>query len=608
MVTVEKLEQILKKRNYSQETISKLTAIKTLLKRGNEQNINDLLDVIEAANLNINQCGMVLAYANAQDARDIIDLLVSKNADVNKCLSVLARCNLKKVKDFIVLLESNSMDIEKCLSVIAYGDLEEVAGIIKYLGEENINIDRCISVLAKGKLRVIQKIVPVLKSVFDIETCISVLTASDTENIADKIDYLSAKKLNFQNCPVVLARGKLDQMKKVVPFLEHYKLDINQCLTILAYGDYDEIVKLVPFLNSILDLNECMSVLAYGKYDNIKDIIDIFNRKKIPIPKSITWILRSECKDVEGILDQLEKHDIDLSIIDTGEFNSKIFRKYKLKGIKDLFIREEKQILSKQDIKFLFRVRGGYNQYYNHVQIDKICTQYSITLEQFINMFCKTNAENSTELKKRLVEGKDIWVGDVYPVSKEDLETYPELIIRVAKYSARKFTYLTNLYHLTKDLEGVALDIIMERCGGLFYNYKGDPKVLVSVLIKYCSKRLYTFFNAPTTYEYYDQKGKKVLQEQDDYEFNGDYDFRDYDIISKLHFSPIEKKVLACMDGLLKRGIDEFEGLILDKLNISIDSYNEVMDSIRNKITKKPPSKQLEKKLGIKKKNAFTNT
>lgn len=588
MITEERLEELLIKHGYDKKVVNNLVSKITLLKKGQEKDIDGLLTIIKATNLDINKCGMLLSTGKPKEVQAIIELLHNK-VNLNKCISVLARCKYQDVLEFVKLFEDRNINIQQVLSVIARGDINKVIAIMSCLEEKNINPERCMSLLANGNLDEIQQIILLLeKEKINIEKCLSVLFNGKARDIQEIIEYLKSENIDVRKCPIVLARGNLKEIEKIVVLLKKHKLNINNCLIVLAYGKYDELVKLIPLLSQRVNLNGCLSLLAYCKYENTKRILDLLDENNIDASNSIIDIMRIDSKEVEKIIKLLKNNDIDVATISSKGLNRKVFRTYRLNGLNDLLDREKDKTLSTEDIQFLFQIRDGTNKYYNLMEIEQLCRTYSITKEQFIYIFCKTASNDIGCLQDRLSSGKNIWVGDTYPLTKEDLSSHQDIILTVTKYSVSKFMYLTGISLPKSDLEGMVLDILIDRCGGLFYNYKDDPKVLSSVLIKYCSKSLYTVAFGD---DYTNEKMKPYSQE-------GRYFDDEFDLLSKISFTPKELEFLSCMNELVDSGVNNFVSPMLGELNIDTDEYGEILNSIRLKITNGANPHQLAKKLG----------
>lgn len=122
MITIQDLKEVLKKHKYSENQIERILhkRIKTLLNRGNKDNIDEILQILDKHNIEketIEGCLSVLVQAKAKEIEGIFEVL-DKHAEMLLQTAKIVAKNFAyayKMKD-VSELESQSMEIiiQKC--------------------------------------------------------------------------------------------------------------------------------------------------------------------------------------------------------------------------------------------------------------------------------------------------------------------------------------------------------------------------------------------------------------------------------------------------------------------------------------------------------------
>ena len=310
MISKENLEEVLKRANFKEEQINRILnkKITTLLKRGNEEEIESILKLLNEHKISqeaIERCLTVLAKGKAKEIEEIFKVLdkheISQEA-IEGCLYVLARGKAKEIEKIFEVLDKHKISqeaIEDCLSVLARGKAEEIEKIFEVLDEHKINqeaIESCLYVLAVGKSKEIEKIFEVL----------------DKHKISQEA---------IERCLTVLAQSKAKKIEEILKILENNNIGqevIQDWLTILIQR-YPNAQKLQEvFSDNAGDKNiHFRNIRMYiklrqmnNRYLSIEEVQEICQEKHISIKKFIEEVVlypaRSET--VDAIYDSLMKN------------------------------------------------------------------------------------------------------------------------------------------------------------------------------------------------------------------------------------------------------------------------------------------------------------
>ena len=178
--------------------------------------------------------------------------------------------------------------------------------------------------------------------------------------------------------------------------------------------------------------------------------------------------------------------------------------------------------------------------------------------------------------------GKDIWIGDGYSLSKDYLEKYSKLVIKVCKESVSIFLNKYNLLNYMRDeMEGKILDIIIEKTGVIFYNFGDDEQLLENLLISYCYKSCYQYldnFNN-VNIDKFDYK----LSTYDNYEDNN---IKEMDSFANIDMGIFEEEFLNKMNYLLSIGDMNYINTLKEIFCLNDNQYEEILENIKVKILK----------------------
>ena len=307
--------------------------------------------------------------------------------------------------------------------------------------------------------------------------------------------------------------------------------------------------------------------------------IDILKRNSIDV-KTIDYILSKNIKRLLGRnLEEIEKiikllKDENIKLTNIKEYNiNYIFYKFKYDDLKNILL-HRKDIYNDDDIKLYIKLKYSINCYYDKQKLDEICNNLNIHISKIIDIFKTKNMVLNEILTKKIYnENFKLWIGKQYKCTSEQLEKNKKTILKLCIRIAKVFAVQNNCMHLEKDLEGSVMDIIIEKCGDLFYCYEG--KTLEEVLYSYCKKSLY---------QYYDLNTKTIIDN-----LYGSYDSNTYDdeqseILQDIDLEIDEREKLQYMSYLLENGVIDFENKIKSKYNMNNDDYTDFIEKVKTKI------------------------
>ncbi len=279
-----------------------------------------------------------------------------------------------------------------------------------------------------------------------------------------------------------------------------------------------------------------------------------------------------KAEEIEKIIEILKKENINLMKIKEYNMNY-IFYNFKSDDLKNIFF-HRKDIYSDDEIKLYIKLKHSINCYYDKQKLDEICNNLNINISKIIGVFKTKNIVLNEILTKKIYnENFKLWIGKSYKCTSEQLEKNKEMILKLCIRVAKAFAVRNNCMHLEKDLEGFVMDIIMEKCGDLFYCFEG--KILEEVLYSYCKKSLYN---------YYDLNTKTIIDN-----LYGSYDSNTYDdeqseILQDIDLEIDEREKIQYMSYLLENGVIDFENKIKSKYNMNDNDYTDFIGKVKTKI------------------------
>lgn len=86
-----------------------------------------------------------------------------------------------------------------------------------------------------------------------------------------------------------------------------------------------------------------------------------------------------------------------------------------------------------------------------------------------------------------LKEKQSIYIGKSILMSKEQMEKHSELILEIGKSVSKNLAYQYKEKDVT-ELESLAINIIIEKCGDIAYNTETNPQVMARSMYNKCKK------------------------------------------------------------------------------------------------------------------------
>ena len=338
-----------------------------------------------------------------------------------------------------------------------------------------------------------------------------------------------------------------------------------QFIDILKRNSID--VKTIDYI-----LSKNIKRLLGRNLEEIEKIIKLLKDENLDIRKCLTVLVYGKAKEIERIIKLLKDENIKLTNIKEYNINY-IFYKFKYDDLKNILL-HRKDIYNDDDIKLYIKLKYSINCYYDKQKLDEICNNLNIHISKIIDIFKTKNMVLNEILTKKIYnENFKLWIGKQYKCTSEQLEKNKKTILKLCIRIAKVFAVQNNCMHLEKDLEGSVMDIIIEKCGDLFYCYEG--KTLEEVLYSYCKKSLY---------QYYDLNTKTIIDN-----LYGSYDSNTYDdeqseILQDIDLEIDEREKLQYMSYLLENGVIDFENKIKSKYNMNDNDYTDFIGKVKTKI------------------------
>ena len=379
------------------------------------------------------------------------------------------------------------------------------------------------------------------------------------------IDYILSK-----NIKRILGR-KIDELEKVIKLLKQENIDVRKCLTILAKGKSDEIEKIIKLLKQeYIDVRKCLTILAQGKSDEIEKIIKLLKQEHIDVKNCLTILAQGKSDEIEKTIKLLKQENISVNKI--VEFNMYYLLYEKYENVENL-VMFKNSYHNDDEIKKYFKLKYTINRFYRKKEIEEICHKLNIDISKFLDIFKIKNKSLKEEIIKNLNNDKQLWIGNSYQCTKEQLENNKEFILKMCHIVSINFAKKYNCIHLINDLKGCVLDIIIDKCGDFFYEYE-DKKLLFLSIYSYCIKSLHNFIN------------KNTLQLIDNKKYNSDINYEEYNskVLQDVNLDITEREIIDYMSYLLENRVSNYEENIKNKYNLNNDEYSEIIGKVKIKI------------------------
>lgn len=338
-------------------------------------------------------------------------------------------------------------------------------------------------------------------------------------------------------------------------------------IEILKNNDYDE-----ETINYILSKN-IKRILGRKNYE-LDKIIKILKVEEIEVRGCLSILAKGKSDEIEKIIKLLKLENINLNKLNDNKMNFLLHSKYE--KIENLILLKKEHYTDKE-IKIYFKLKYDVNKFYTKAEIEEICNNLKINVDRFLDIFKTKNEKFKNKLISNLNENKKLWIGKPYACTKEQLEINKEMILKICSIVSKNFAFRNKCLHLQKDLEGFVLDIIINKCGDIFYCFE-EENYLFTVLYSYCLKYLYNYINLNTS----------QIIENINGEIDNDYEkIENQEILPDIDFDILERDVIEYMSYLLEFGITNYEEKIKNKYNLNNEEYNNIIEKVKIKIMNK---------------------
>lgn len=169
-------------------------------------------------------------------------------------------------------------------------------------------------------------------------------------------------------------------------------------------------------------------------------------------------------------------------------------------------------------------------------------------------------------------------MGRPYPCTKEQLEKNKDNILKICSTVSKSFATKLNINYLQDELQGFVLDIIMEKCGDIFYSFDSNYNLLFGVLSSYCTKNLYNYIDFKTT------KLVDNMNGEEEYDYQN---VESMDMLNDIDLNDNEQKIVNYMSRLIENGDVDYEDKIKSRYDLNNHDYENVMNKIKAKVISK---------------------
>lgn len=371
---------------------------------------------------------------------------------------------------------------------------------------------------------------------------------------------------------VILSKGKEDKVRKVLEALNEFKVkrsSIEGCLSALALGEADEIIKVLKTLEEnginreIIDSN--LNPIARGKSSEMQEIFDRFQKHGIiganVVKRGIRLLVEGKADDIERIIVILKDNGVRNEIIE--EELSVIVNSRTPEEVEDMFndSKEPEDIEEHYaNVRRYMKLKELYGRVYKREEIEALCDKKHLTVKEFImEIVTYPGGREFTDIyyEKLMTEGT-LYVGGTTNIDREYQEEHVEELIQLSKRIANTFA-LRTMNKDRSELQSIALEIMLAKCGNLVYNLSHRPTELMATMFNKTIGYLYSAMRKSernyslTEYE----KGKGTAGQIDipvednvqGFEEKRLEDSIDYE---KAQFDETETQVMHCMIKLIE--------------------------------------------------------
>ncbi len=410
-----------------------------------------------------------------------------------------------------------------------------------------------------------------------IENSVSILVKGNPQNIGEMLRVLlyeyQISKVAIEKALYTVSRGNPERARKVFSILHEYKIENNTiegCLSVLVFGDSNEIENTLKTLveNGVdrVIINNSLYAIAIAKSSEIYDIFDKFQKHGLVganvLKNGLSLFVKGKADDIEKIILTLQNNGVRNEIIEKEL--SAIANSCTPEEVEEMFsdnIEREPKNRNKHylNIRRYMILKELNGRIYNKEEIESLCAQKRITVREFISeIVTYPRGRDFTDIYyKKLEAGGTLYVGGATEIDRDYQEKHGEELVQLSMRIASRFARIT-AYNDCAELQSMALEIILTKCGNLTYNLSHDIESLRAAMINKTIRYLYSAIekrdiNSLTNYgnvdNYIGQIDIPVADNVQTFEDEGLASSIDY---KKAKFSEIETQVMQCMVRLVE--------------------------------------------------------
>lgn len=566
---VEARLNVLQNNEYYKIPIDAIDGCISVVTRNTPEEMTAILKVLHDNEIKeeaVKNCLSLLAYGNEKTVTRVLEIATNHGINIEDCMILLMTKDPERIERNLVEIESLGISREailNCLSITGANDFETMKEVAKAVRKHNIGLDA-------------------------IENCLSALSAGDAKDVDKTLTLLQNEKVRTSSIERALSFLALVKSPKVEAFitkLKNHNVDLrralNNNLNAIVKVDIDEMDGMLDILVAEgLPIEENIGILSYTTEKRLGEIVDLMKRNKVP-DETIAKELKSSVRDDGKLGIKIEDVFSETTNLEDRNNQVKKVRKY-------------------------MRLMGMMGKHYTREEVESLCEAKNITVREFVDGVMCSGMYGSMRKRKngisdlyyeRIMQGKSVYIGPPKPIDRDYLEEHAEEVLKLADIAARR--YLQTRQTPDKDeLAGLAMEIIMNKCGNLVENLQDYPSALRGSIVSRASKYLYSVVDQNRTIsitQRFVRDGKEVIKDNEySHDVNGenayepDEELRELVDYEKAEFSQDETEIMEYMIRLIEEGeADDLYSKIAESFGMDEDEVLENIASIRKKMIQK---------------------
>lgn len=302
-------------------------------------------------------------------------------------------------------------------------------------------------------------------------------------------------KASIEGALRIIARGKADNTRKIFEILDDCKIGkskIEECLSIVLAGKADKIRDIIETLqNNGIDkemINNSLYVVAVGKLEKIQAILAKLKKCELEanlvLRRGLKILLEGNPESIEKIILILQSNGVRNELIEKDL--SAIVNSSTPEEVALMFNDKEEpkdKATHYINVRRYMKLKELYGRVYTREEVERLCAQKHLGVREFISeIVTYPRGKDFTDIYyEKLMNEGTLYVGGSTDIDRVYQEEHGEELIRLSKKVANTFALRTG-YKDRAELEGYALEIILNRCGNLVYNLSHKPDKLKAAM------------------------------------------------------------------------------------------------------------------------------